>query len=96
VDLYSLGVTLYVLLCGFLPSFSINDKDDVNVMIFLSTCDVLDDVKRLIRNLLDQDFQRKPKYEYLFFPLPASIHDRPKLIICHSTLAQQARTASRL
>jgi serine/threonine protein kinase len=54
VDLYSLGVTLYVLLCGFPPSFSTNDKDDVNVVIFLSTCNLLDDVKCLIRNMLDR------------------------------------------
>jgi calcium-dependent protein kinase len=59
MDLYSLGVTLYVLLCGFPPSFSTNDEDDVNVVIFLSTCDLLNDVKRLIRNMLNQDASRR-------------------------------------
>jgi serine/threonine protein kinase len=57
VDLYSLGVTLYVLLCGFPPSFSTNDEDDV--VAFPSSCDLSDDVKRLIRKMLDQDASRR-------------------------------------
>jgi hypothetical protein len=41
-----------------------------------------------------ETFQHKPKYEYLFFPLPACINDHPQLNTCHSTLAQRAHPAS--
>jgi calcium-dependent protein kinase len=57
VDVYSLGVTLYVLLCGFPPSFTTDEEDDV--VAFPSFSHLSEDVKRLIRKMVDPDASRR-------------------------------------
>lgn len=54
VDMYSLGVTLYIVLCGFPPIFSGADADQV---IFPNSYwkDVSEDAKNLARRMLDPD-----------------------------------------
>ena len=59
VDVYSLGVTLYVLLCGFPPSFSTTEEDDVVTFPSSHWSNVSEDVKHLIRRMLDDDANRR-------------------------------------
>ena len=54
VDIYSLGVTLYIVLCGFPPVFSGPDADQV--MFPLSYWkDISEDAKNLVRRMLSAD-----------------------------------------
>lgn len=55
VDMYSLGVTLYVLLCGFPPSFTTSEEDDVVTFPSSHWSNVSDDAKNLIRKMLESD-----------------------------------------
>ena len=54
VDIYSLGVTLYILLCGFPPVFSGDDSDEV---CFPSSYwkDISEDAKDLVRKMMLPD-----------------------------------------
>jgi len=54
VDIYSLGVTLYILLCGFPPSFSGSNLEEV---IFPNSywTDVSQDAKDLVKKMLHQN-----------------------------------------
>jgi serine/threonine protein kinase len=55
VDIYSLGVTLYILLCGFPPVFS-EPETDTEVMFPSSYWkDISDDAKELVREMLNPD-----------------------------------------
>jgi serine/threonine protein kinase len=58
VDMYSLGVTLYILLCGFPPVFSGNDSDEV---IFPNTYwkDISCNAKDLVRKMLVPDVSER-------------------------------------
>jgi serine/threonine protein kinase len=55
VDIYSLGVTVYIVLCGFPPVFS-GSETDATVM-FPNTYwkDISDDAKNLVRRMLNPD-----------------------------------------
>lgn len=55
VDMYSLGVTLYVILCGFPPSFTANDEDDVVTFPESHWRNISNDAKDLIRKMLHSD-----------------------------------------
>jgi calcium-dependent protein kinase len=54
VDIYSLGVTLYILLCGFPPVFSGHNAEDV---VFPMTYwkDISEDAKEFVRSMLKPD-----------------------------------------
>jgi serine/threonine protein kinase len=54
VDIYSLGVVLYILLCGFPPVFSGDDADEV-MFPKLYWTDVSIDAKNLLRRMLESD-----------------------------------------
>lgn len=56
VDMYSLGVTIYVLLYGFSPSFDLQEDGEVGVSFPDNQwSQVSDDAKKLIRQMLEVD-----------------------------------------
>ena len=55
VDIYSLGVTLYVILCGFPPSFTANDEEDLVTFPHSHWSNISKDAKDLIRKMLHSD-----------------------------------------
>jgi calcium/calmodulin-dependent protein kinase I len=59
VDIYSLGVTLYILLCGFPPVFSGDEAEEV---IFPQSYwkDISDNAKALVRTMLLPDVSERP------------------------------------
>ena len=52
VDVYSLGVTLYILLCGFPPVFSGNDSDEVTFPVSYWK-DISEEAKDLVRKMVN-------------------------------------------
>jgi serine/threonine protein kinase len=52
VDIYSLGVTLYILLCGFPPVFSGNDSDEVTFPVSYWN-DISEEAKDLVRKMVN-------------------------------------------
>lgn len=55
VDMYSLGVTVYIMLCGFPPVFSDDNDDDNEIVLFPDAYNwknVSDEAKDLVRKLL--------------------------------------------
>ncbi|KAL7566672.1 hypothetical protein ACA910_017737 [Epithemia clementina (nom. ined.)] len=54
IDMYSLGVTLYIVLCGFPPVFSGPDADEVMFPIAYWK-DISEDAKNLVRRMLHPD-----------------------------------------
>jgi serine/threonine protein kinase len=55
VDVYSLGVTLYILLCGFPPVFSGSESDAAVLFPSMYWKDVSDSAKDLVRQMLNSE-----------------------------------------
>jgi serine/threonine protein kinase len=55
VDIYSLGVTVYIVLCGFPPVFSGSEADATVMFPNSYWKDISDDAKNLVRRMLNPD-----------------------------------------
>jgi serine/threonine protein kinase len=64
VDVYSLGVTIYILLCGYPPAFDIQDDGEAGVSFPESNWShVSEDAKDLIRQMLEADPEQRTTAE---------------------------------
>jgi serine/threonine protein kinase len=58
IDVYSLGVTLYILLCGYPPIFSGSETNPEVVFAGSSWFDISEDAKDLVRAMLNADVEK--------------------------------------
>jgi serine/threonine protein kinase len=91
VDMYSLGVTLYVLLCGFPPSFTTKEEDDIVTFPSSQWSNISQDAKNLIRKMLVSDASNRiTASQALQDPWIARQTKSPVRVSARSTLSPSA------